>query len=93
MLKIKPINAKVGYRIESIVFSQDGSLYANIQIGSIEEVENAVPNFHPIASQSHSLTPDEVNLLTIQTDEPISLKAAVEHIVETKLREKGSLKI
>lgn len=99
MYKIKTVSAQMGYRFQNMSFNEDGSINANLQVGtlnpvpSVNDSEPPTVNFNPIATSGHYLHAHEAEAVLgdLQPDESGSLRGVLEARIEAFLRAKGAL--
>lgn len=99
MNNIKIVKTQVGFRFSSVVFSEDGSVSANLQMGTLTSssaLEGQEPQitFNVLANQGHYISKDEIDAVEFDEDDQVegaTLRAVVESKIEVVLKAKGLL--
>lgn len=94
-VQVNTIQNKMAYRIDYVNFSPDGNAYVGFVLGMlIDKGENVPPSFEPVATQSFTLTADDIATMTIapSDDDVLDFKSTMIAAIEAKLREKGVFK-
>lgn len=95
--QFKTIDSKVGYRVNQIVFSEDGSCNTTVQIVVLKtipatETQPESVGYSILASQGQYLTKDEVDAIVVDPEEiggKISLRDLIDAKLELVLKAKG----
>ena len=90
-VQVNAIQNKMAYRIDYVNLSPDGNAYVGYVLGMlISNGDNVAPSFEPVATQSFTLTADDMASMKIESTG--DFKSSIIAAVETKLREKGVFK-
>jgi hypothetical protein len=93
--QVREFKSAMAYAIDSISFNPDGNCNAVVSIGTLTEDEQGGKVFKSIAQQSHYLTKEELDSLTVEMGGEektnVGIRSLVEIVIENHLTNKGVL--
>ena len=93
--QVREFKSTMAYSIDSVSFNPDGNCNAVVSIGTLTEDDLGGKTFKPIAQQSHYLTKEELDSLTVEMGGEektnVGIRSLVEIVIENHLTNKGVL--
>lgn len=94
--QVREFKSVMAYSIDSISFNPDGNCNAVVSIGTLTDDGNGNKTFKAIAQQSHYITKEELDTLTVEMGggeekTNVSIRSLVEIVIENHLTNKGVL--